>query len=145
MTGYLLDTNVISELRKGPRANANVTAWLDANDTQELWLSVVVIAEIQRGVGLVERRDPDQSHLLQKWLEDLVKDYDDRILPITLEIAVQWGSLGIPDPLPVLDGLIAATALEHDLTVATRNVTDIARSGAIVVNPFTHFAPGQAR
>lgn len=136
MTGYLLDTNVISELRKGARADPNVTAWLDATDTQELWLSVVVIAELQRGTALVERRDPDQAHQLQTWLEELANDYDDRILPITLEIAVRWGSLGIPDPLPVLDGLIAATALEHDLTVATRNVTDIARSGVLIVNPF---------
>lgn len=136
MTGYLLDTNVISELRKGPRANANVTGWLDANDTKELWLSVVVISELQRGVALVERRDPDQAHLLHRWLEELINDYDDRILPITLGIAIRWGSLGIPNPLPVLAGLLAATALEHDLTVVTRNVTDIARSGVLIINPF---------
>lgn len=136
MTGYLLDTNVVSELRKGPRANANVTTWLDANDNGELWLSVVAIAELQRGIALIKRRDPDQAHELQAWLEELVNDYDDRILPITLDIAIQWGSLGIPDPLPVLDGLIAATALERNLTVVTRNVTDIARSGAQTINPF---------
>jgi len=74
--------------------------------------------------------------LLQQWLEELVNDYDARILPITLDIALRWGSLGIPDPLPVLDGLIAATALEHNLTVATRNVTDIARHGVLTVKPF---------
>jgi len=136
VSGHLLDTNVISELRKGPRSNKNLTAWFDANDTKELWLSVVVIADVQRGLALVARRDPKQATLLQKWLEELVNDYNDRILPITLDIAIRWGSLGKPDPLPVLDGLIAATALEHDLTVATRNVTNIARSGALVVNPF---------
>jgi predicted nucleic acid-binding protein len=85
---------------------------------------------------LVERRDLPQAESLQEWLEDLINVYDDRILPISREIAIRWGSLGIPDPLPVLDGLIAATALEHDLTVVTRNVTDIARSGVSVLNPF---------
>lgn len=136
MTGYLLDTNVVSELRKGTRANANLVAWFDSNDTEELWLSVVVIAELQRGVGLVERRDPEEAQVLREWLDELANEYADRILPITLEVAIRWGSLGIPDPLPVLDALIAATALELDLIVATRNVIDIARSGVETINPF---------
>jgi len=136
VSGFLLDTNVISEVRKGSRADGNLIAWLAANDTQELWLSVVVIAELRRGVALIARRDVDQADLLERWLEELVRVYADRILPITLEIALRWGSIEIPDPLPVLDALIAATALEHDLTVATRNTADIARSGVDVINPF---------
>lgn len=136
MSGYLLDTNVVSELRKGPRTNRNVSEWLEVNSSEELWLSVVVVAELQRGVALVDRRDTDQAETLRTWLAELITSYDDRILPITLEVAVRWGALGIPDPLPVLDGLIAATALEHKLTVVTRNTTDIARSGVSVLNPF---------
>ncbi len=137
MSGYLLDTNVVSEFRKGTRANGGVLTWLGDNDTKELWLSVIVVAELQRGIALVERRDLAQAESLQEWLDELINVYDDRILPISREIAVRWGSLGIPDPLPVLDGLIAATALEHGLTVVTRNVTDITRSGVSVLNPFT--------
>ncbi len=137
MTGFLLDTNVVSELRKGLRADANVIEWFDANQTSELWLSVIVVAELQRGVNLLERRDSSQSRLLQMWLDELVGAYDDRVLPITLDVATQWGAIGVPDPLPVVDGLIAATALEHDLIVVTRNVLDIGRSGARVVDPFS--------
>ncbi|NOX28747.1 MAG: type II toxin-antitoxin system VapC family toxin [Actinobacteria bacterium] len=136
MTGFLLDTNVVSELRKGSRSDANVVEWFSLNKARDLWLSVVVVAELQRGVQLVERRDPRQSLLLQGWLDELVSAYDDRVLPISLDIALRWGSIGVPDPLPVLDGLIAATALEHDLTVVTRNVADIGRSGVRVVDPF---------
>jgi len=137
VTGFLLDTNVVSELRKGLRADANVIEWFDANQTSELWLSVIVVAELQRGVNLLERRDSSQSRLLQMWLDELVGAYDDRVLPITLDVATQWGAIGVPDPLPVVDGLIAATALEHDLIVVTRNVLDIGRSGARVVDPFS--------
>jgi len=137
VTGFLLDTNVVSELRKGLRADANVIEWFDVNQTSELWLSVIVVAELQRGVNLLERRDSSQSRLLQMWLDELVGAYDDRVLPITLDVATQWGAIGVPDPLPVLDGLIAATALEHDLIVVTRNVFDIGRSGARVVDPFS--------
>jgi len=137
VTGFLLDTNVVSELRKGLRADANVIEWFDANQTSELWLSVIVVAELQRGVNLLERRDSSQARLLQMWLDELVGAYDDRVLPITLDVATQWGAIGVPDPLPVVDGLIAATALEHDLIVVTRNVLDIGRSGARVVDPFS--------
>ncbi len=137
MNGYLIDTNVVSELRKGHRANAGVRAWFEAHAQESLWLSVLVVAEIRRGVALIRRRDPASAERLDTWLVALEASYADRILPISLDVARQWSTLGIPDPLPAIDGLIAATALTHELEVVTRNAADIERSGARVSNPFT--------
>ena len=134
MTGYLLDTNVRTSERPPGKCQRHRVARCQRHQ-RTLALRRRNL-RTQRGVALVERRDPDQAHLLHRWLEELINDYDDRILPITLGIAIRWGSLGIPNPLPVLAGLLAATALEHDLTVVTRNVTDIARSGVVIINPF---------
>lgn len=133
---YLLDTNVISELRKGERANAGVTAWTAQAGDDELFLSVLIVGEIRKGIELVRRRDVGQAEDLDAWLGRIADDYADRVLPITGEIAETWGRLNVPDPLPVVDGLLAATALVHRLTVVTRNVADIAKAGVAVVNPF---------
>lgn len=136
MNGYLIDTNVVSELRKGQRSNPGVREWLAQHADDDLWLSVLVVGELRRGVALVRRRDPDSAQQLETWLITLEASYADRILPISPDIARQWSTLGVPDPVPVIDGLLAATALTHELTVFTRNVTDVERSGAKVINPF---------
>jgi toxin FitB len=136
LTGYLLDTNVVSELRKRDRANHGVRSWFEEHAGEEIWLSVLVVAELGRGVQLLRRRDATASDQLDEWLASLVARYSDRIIPIDLPIAQRWSTIGIPDPLPIIDGLLAATALHHNLTLVTRNTIDVARSGASHLNPF---------
>ena len=136
MSGFLLDTNVISELRKKDRMDARVQRWFDQYTDAELWLSVLVVAELRRGVELLRRRDEVAASMLGAWLESVVIDYRDRILPVTVEIAQRWATLAVPNPLPWIDGLLAATALEHGLTLATRNIDDVRRTGVTLVNPF---------
>ena len=133
---FLLDTNVIAELRKGSRANTNVRAWFAALDPEAILLSVVTVGEIRRGIESVRRRDPAAARALERWLRRVLTDHSDRILAVDLSVAEEWGRLNVPDPMPVIDGLLAATARVHGLTLATRNVKDVARSGAEVVNPF---------
>jgi predicted nucleic acid-binding protein len=133
---FLIDTNVIAELRKGARANTNVRAWFAALDPEAILLSVVTVGEIRRGIESVRRRDPAAARALERWLRRVLTDHSDRILAVDLSVAEEWGRLNVPDPLPVIDGLLAATAKVHGLTLATRNVKDVARSGADVVNPF---------
>ncbi len=137
MSGYLLDTNVISELRKRDRANPNVIDWVSQRRPDELWLSVMTVAEVRQGIELKRRRDPDAALVLDTWLLITVDTYGDRILPVTPVIAERWARLAVPDPLPVVDGLLAATAIEHDLTLVTRNVAHVERTGVRLVNPFT--------
>jgi predicted nucleic acid-binding protein len=133
---YLLDTNVISELRKGERADANVRAWFAGLAGEEIYLSVLTIGEIRRGVDNVRRRDPDSAAALDSWLARLGEAHRDRILPIDRMIAEEWGRMNVPDPLPVVDGLLAATAKVAGLTFATRNVADVTGSGVELVDPF---------
>jgi hypothetical protein len=113
-----------------------VLAWFDQHGGDELWLSVLAVAELSRGAQLLRRRDPDAADQLDEWLTNLVARFSDRILPIDLRATQRWALLGIPDPLPVVDGLLAATALDRDLVLVTRNVADVARSGVAHVNPF---------
>lgn len=133
--GYLLDTNVISELRKGERCNQQVRNWHE-NLIGEQWLSVLVVGEIRSGVEKIRRKDPVSCRHLEAWLEGLTKGYQDRILPVTVAIAQRWGVLNSGNPIPYIDGFLCATALEHNLTIATRNVRDVARTGVSYVNPF---------
>lgn len=135
--GYLLDTNVVSELRKGERAHPGVVAWFAQHRDDELWLSALVVGELRRGVELLRRRDPQAGELLSAWLHTVTDDFGDRILPVTTEVCERWALLNVPDPLPVIDGLLAVTALEHDLVLVTRNVPDVERTGAHVQNPFS--------
>ncbi len=135
---YLLDTNVISELRK-PEATANsaVCAWAAAQRTSELWLSAITIMEVEIGVARLERRDKRQGAVLRRWLErDLLPAFAGRVLPVDVPIARRAGSLHVPDPRPDRDTLIAATALERGLIVVTRNVNDFAELGALLVDPW---------
>lgn len=136
MTGFLLDTNVVSELRKSDRADPAVIRWFADHESDEFWLSALVVGEMCRGEALIRRRDLAAADAIAGWLDSLVDDFADRILPVTLAIARRWGTIGVPDPVPVVDGLLAATALEHELTLATRNVANVVRTGVDVVNPF---------
>ncbi len=134
--GYLIDTNILSELQKGNRCHAGVQGWYAATDNDELFLSVLVIGEMRLGIERLRRRDAIQSvHLEQKLLavEALMVG---RILPITQAIPERWGHLNASDPLPIIDGLLAATALDQDLILVTRNVRDVERSGVRLLNPF---------
>lgn len=134
---YLLDTNVISELGKGERADANVRAWFEALDDEEIYLSVLTIGEIRRGVESVRRRDPDSAAALDSWLTRLDEAHGDRILGVDRTVAEEWGRMNVPNPLPVVDGLLAATARVGGLTFVTRNVADVKSSGAELLDPFS--------
>lgn len=133
---YLLDTNVIAELRKGARANGKVRAWFATLDSDAIYLSVLTIGEIRRGIESLRRRDVAAARALDAWVLRLVTEHDTRILPVDLPVVEEWGRLGVPDPLPVIDGLLAATAKVHSLTLATRNVKDVTRTRVRLVNPF---------
>jgi predicted nucleic acid-binding protein len=141
-TGFLLDTNVVSELRKGQRANRGVRTWFEAHSADELWLSVLVIGELRRGVELVRRRDKRAGKRLSEWLDTITADFDDRIIPITTDVCERWAVLNVPDPIPVIDGLLAAAAIERNLVLVTRNTADVERTGVILLNPFTDPHPG---
>jgi predicted nucleic acid-binding protein len=126
---YLLDTNVISELRKGERADADVVSWFAGLADEEVFLSVLTIGEIRRGIENVRRRDADSAAALDRWLALLSEAHGDRILPIDRAIAEEWGRMNVPDPLPVIDGLLAATARVLGLTLVTRNIADVKGTG----------------
>ena len=132
---FLLDTNVVSEARR-PQGNANVKAWLASAPASSLYLSVLVVGEIRRGIEQLRRRDPVQARVYETWLTRLGLDYADRILPITVEIAEQWGRISVPNPVPVIDGLLAATAHVRGFTLVTRNTADFVRTGIRLLNPF---------
>lgn len=136
--GYLLDTNVLSELRKGSRAHPAVRAWGDAYRKASHHISVLALGEIRKGIAILQRRSPEQAAVFGSWLETLKSEYHPEILPITMAVSERWGELQGVRSLPVIDGLIAATALEHGLILATRNVRDFERLGLKIVNPFDH-------
>ena len=137
MSGYLLDTNIVSELRKRRRANAGLSAWFHRQDDDHLYLSVLVLGEIRMGIERLRLRDMESAKALDIWLSRLGRQFAARILPVDDRVAEIWGRLNIPDPLPPIDGLLAATALAYDLHLVTRNIKDVQRSGACVINPFT--------
>ena len=133
---YLLDTCVVSELRK-TRCNSGVAKWISQVHSDELYLSVITLGEIRRGIELHRAKDARAANVLERWLHGLETHYDERIIPISSAVADRWGRLSPNQPLPVSDGLLAATAVENMLTIVTRNVADFQRSGATVLNPFT--------
>lgn len=132
----LLDTNVVSELRK-PNADPQVARWAEGMDKRDAFLSVITIRELEAGLLLVERRDPNQGARLRSWFErQVLVDYADRLLDIDLAVARRAASLHVPDPRPERDALLAATALVHGLTVVTRNTRDFEPLGVKVTNPW---------
>lgn len=136
---YLLDTNVVSELRKvrAGKADEQVATWADKTNAADLFLSVIVVQELEIGVLLVERKDPAQGAILRTWLEGhVLPAFDGRILAVDTAIARTGARLHIPDPRPIRDALIAATALIHGMTVITRNVADFVPTGVPVLNPW---------
>jgi hypothetical protein len=133
---FLLDTNIISEIRKRDRAHPNVARWVTRTPADEIGTSVLVLAEIRRGIELKRRNDPEQAISLDQWFLQMRVRLGDRVLPIDEPIAQAWAIMGIPDPLPLVDGLLAATAKVHDLTLVTRNVAHIAATGVSVLDPF---------
>ena len=133
---FLLDTNVISEVRKADRCNAGVASWFASVKDADLFISVVVTGEIRQGIERLRRRDSRQAEILERWLEDIVTAYADRVLPIDGRVADVWGRLGAVRPIPVIDGLLAATARVHDMTLVTRNAPDVEGLGVPVLNPF---------
>jgi predicted nucleic acid-binding protein len=133
---YLLDTNVISEVRKGARCTASVAAWWSKVNEDDLWLSALVIGEIRRGIELARKRDPQKATALETWLQDVVTGFDDRILTVDTKVAEEWGRLNALRPLPVVDALLAATARVKGLTLVTRNGKDLTGVGVSIFNPF---------
>jgi len=136
---YLIDTNVISEIRKADKANVGVRQFFEAaiQNNIRLYISSITIGELRRGVDLIfHRGDTIQGKLLENWLNSILDHYQDNILSIDGEIALLWGKMRVPDPQHALDKLIAATALNYDLTVVTRNVKDFESTGVRLLNPF---------
>ena len=134
---FLLDTNVVSEARR-PRGDADVKAWLASVPASDLYLSVLVVGEVRLGIERLRRHDPAQAAVYDAWLAGLRRDYGDRLLPITAEVAEEWGRMNVPDPIPTIDGLMAATAKVRGLTFVTRNTADLIRTGVPLLNPFEH-------
>jgi hypothetical protein len=134
---FLVDTNILSELRKGSRCDPGVTSWFAAVSSTDLFLSALTLGEIRKGIERLRHRDERTAEVLEAWLHGLVTAYSDRILPVDEAIAEQWGRFNGPAPLPVLDSLLAATAKVHGLTVVTRNLKDIKRTGVDCLNPFS--------
>lgn len=139
---YLLDTNVVSELRKAKRADANVRAWAASVPTSSLFLSAITVLEIETGILMVERRDQPQANLLRAWLEGQVLPvFSGRILPVDTAVALRCAKLHVPDRRSERDALIAATALVHGFAVATRNTDDFKATGVELVNPWEVVSP----
>lgn len=134
---FLLDTNVVSELRRPERADTNVRAWASSTPAELYAISVVTVLELERGILLRERRDKMQGAILRRWLEqEILTPLADRILPIDTKVAQRCANLHVPDPRPERDALIAATALTHGLTVVTRNIDDFDPMGVALLNPW---------
>ena len=139
---FLLDTNIISEVRKGAKCDPNVAAWYDAIDDADIYLSVLVLGEIRKGVERTRSSNPDQARALGKWLSTVVSSFAERILPVDQAVADEWGHMGAKRRVSTVDALLAATAKVHGMTLATRNVSDVADLGADFVNPFEHRVRG---
>jgi hypothetical protein len=136
---FLLDTNVISELRKAGdgKADANVVAWLSSVDATTFYLSAITLMEIELGILRIERRDPAQGARLRAWMDQhILPEFADRTLPVDTAVALRCAPLHVPDPRPERDAFIAATALAHGMTVVTRNVADFAPTGVPLLNPW---------
>ena len=136
---YLLDTNVVSELRKAAsnKADKNVVDWANTVSAEKLYLSAITVLELENGVLLIERRDPTQGVILRSWLNHhVLPTFSNRTLPVDTEVAQSCAKLHVPDPRSDRDALIAATAMVHNMTVVTRNIDDFEPTGVNIVNPW---------
>lgn len=136
----LLDTNVVSELRKvrAGKANPKVAAWSESVDASELYLSVITLKELELGILQLERKDPEQGALLRSWMQfHVLPEFAERTLPLDTAVALRCAKLHVPDPCPDRDAYIAATAIVHGMTVVTRNVADFESTGVSILNPWT--------
>lgn len=137
MRGYLLDTNVLSEIRKGPqRAQPEVYQWWLGMRDQELFLSVMTLGEIRKGIDRLGTRDISQTVALERWLDEVKTTFRERVIDVSLAVAERWGKLQAMRSLPEVDALLAASVLEYDLTLVTRNEADFEGLGIRVLNPF---------
>ena len=135
---FLLDTNVVSEVRKGRRSDPNVSNWYAGVGESQLFISSLTIGEIRKGIELARRRrDVDQAEALETWLQAVIQRFSGRILTVDTEEADTWGQISAIRPVPVVDGLLAATAMAHDMTLVTRNVSDVEGLGVRVLDPFS--------
>ncbi len=132
----LIDTNIISQVRKGDRCDPAVAPWWAGIAEDDLWLSALVLGEIRKRVELARRRDPRKAHALEAWLGDMIASFPDRGLPVDTAVAEEWGRMNAIRPAPVIDALLAATAKINRLTLVTRNAADVAGLGADALNPF---------
>jgi predicted nucleic acid-binding protein len=137
---HLVDTNVLSELRK-PSPNSKVVDWYRQVETESLYVSVLVIGELRYGAERLRRRDPERSTRLAEWLADLRGQFAERVLPVSEPVAEAWGRLRAHDPLPVVDALQAATALVHGFVVVSRDTTTAARVGVPWLDPWSYGEP----
>ncbi|MFY9685363.1 MAG: type II toxin-antitoxin system VapC family toxin [Pseudolabrys sp.] len=133
---YLLDTNIISEVRKGAKCDVNVAAWYDSIGDADIFLSVLVLGEIRKGVERARSSDPAQARALEKWLTTVAESFAERVLTVDQAVADEWGRMGAKRSVSTVDALLAATAKVHGMTLATRNVSDVADLGADFINPF---------
>lgn len=133
---YLIDTNIISEVRKGNRCDPNVANWYEKIDDSSLYLSMLIVGEIRKGIERIRPKDNTQAKSLENWLVTVEKAFGERILPVDRAVANEWGRLNANRPVPVIDGLLAATANIHRMTLVTRNIADIADLDVNVLNPF---------
>jgi toxin FitB len=136
---FLLDTNVISELRKAGdgRADGNVTAWLSNVDAESFYISAVTLMELEQGILRMQRRDPTQGNRLRIWMDShILPEFSERTLPVDRAVALRCAPLHVPDPRPERDAFIAATALVHGMTVVTRNIADFEPTGVHAFNPW---------
>jgi predicted nucleic acid-binding protein len=133
---FLLDTNVISEVRKGQRCDPRVADWYASIDDEDIFLSVLVLGEIRKGIEKARRKDNTQAQALEKWLSSVNLAFADRILSVDKAVSDMWGRMSAQRQVPTTDGLLAATAKVNDMTLVTRNISDVTGLGAKVLNPF---------
>jgi predicted nucleic acid-binding protein len=133
---YLIDTNIISEIRKGGRCDPNVAAWYASIDDGAIYLSALVFGEIRKGIEKVRSREPTRAQALENWLSAVRKAFAERVLPVDQLVAEEWGRMTAARSVPSIDALLAATAKIHRMTLVTRNLLDVKGLGAEVLNPF---------
>src|SRR3990170_1252081 len=133
---FLIDTNIISEVRKGDRCDPNVAAWYASIGDADIFLSVLVLGEIRKGVELARPSDLRKAEVLGRWLQRVEQGFGDRVLPIDRTIADEWGRMSALRPIPVIDGLLAATAKVYGMTFVTRDDGDVDGLGVSILNPF---------